>query len=84
MNASRPCKRTPLAAGPHVTIESCSCSMVHLSLGALTVRFTPEAFRGLGSMVTAAIQAMSGSSLGGEGELALAIHDGSRRVRGEA
>lgn len=54
MHPSRPCQRTRLAAGPIATIEACSCSMIHLTLGATTVRFTREAFEGLADVVLAA------------------------------
>lgn len=54
MPPSRPCQRTRLAAGPVATIEACSCSMIHLNLGATTVRFTREAFEGLVDVVLAA------------------------------
>jgi hypothetical protein len=54
MLPSRPCQRTRLAAGPIATIESCSCSMIHLTVGATTIRFTRDAFEGLADVVLAA------------------------------
>jgi hypothetical protein len=54
MPPSRPCHRTRLAANSIATVEACSCSMIHLNLGATTVRFTREAFEGLADVVLAA------------------------------
>ena len=82
MSTTRPCQRTRLATGPNVTIEACSCSMVHLNLGATTVRFTPEAFEGLASMVLTAVSEMTRSPHGDE--RAVTVRDVGRRVRGEA
>jgi hypothetical protein len=84
MNPTRPCQRTRLASGPNVTIEACSCSMIHLNLGATTVRFTPEAFAGLASMVVAAVGEMATRSPLDEGERAVSLPAMGRRVRGEA
>jgi hypothetical protein len=50
----RPCHRTRLATNSIATVEACSCSMIHLNLGATTVRFTREAFEGLTDVVLAA------------------------------
>ena len=82
MNTTRPCQRTRLASGPNITIEACSCTMIHLNLGATTLRFTPEAFEGLASLVVAAVDEMACSPLGND--RALAVRGGGRRVRGEA
>ncbi len=84
MNPSRPCQRTRLASGPNVTIEACSCSMIHLNLGATTVRFTPEAFEGLASMVLEAVDEMATRTPTGERERTLIVRGMGRRVRGEA
>lgn len=83
MSTTRPCQRTRLATGPNVTIEACSCSMIHLNLGATTVRFTPEAFEGLASMVLAAVGEMATRSPLGSDDQVTARGMG-RRVRGEA
>ncbi len=83
MTTTRPCQRTRLATGPNITIEACNCSMIHLNLGATTLRFTPEAFEGLASLVVAAVGEMATSSPLG-GDRALAVSGGGRRVRGEA
>ncbi len=82
MNTTRPCQRTRLATGPNITIEACSCTMIHLNLGATTLRFTPEAFEGLASLVVAAVDEMATCSPLA-GDQALAVR-GGRRVRGEA
>lgn len=50
-----PCQRTRLATSPAVTIDACSCAMIHLNVGATTVRFTPEAFEGLAALVLEAV-----------------------------
>ena len=84
MSTTRPCQRTRLATGPNVTIEACSCSMVHLNLGATTVRFTPEAFEGLASMVLAAVGEMATRSPLGSDDRAVTARGMGRRVRGEA
>lgn len=82
MSTTRPCQRTRLASGPNVTIEACSCSMIHLNLGPTTVRFTPEAFEGLASLVFTAVGEMAARSPIGDSDRAVAGL--GRRVRGEA
>ena len=51
----RPCQRTRLATSPMVTIDACSCAMIHLNVGATTVRFTPDAFEGLSTVILEAV-----------------------------
>ncbi|HEX4461437.1 MAG TPA: hypothetical protein VIA18_25830 [Polyangia bacterium] len=41
------CEREELAAGPHCKIERCHCGVLHLTLGAITVRSTPEVAQAL-------------------------------------
>lgn len=55
MHANRPCQRTRLATSPIITIDACSCAMIHLNVGATTVRFTPEAFEGLSALILEAV-----------------------------
>ena len=56
--------------------------MVHLNLGATTVRFTPEAFEGLASLVFTAVAEMAARSPLGDGDR---VGPGlGRRARGEA
>jgi len=81
--STRPCHRTRLATGPNVTIEACSCSMIHLNLGATTLRFTPEAFEGLASLVLSAVGELAHAPCA-DGERPLAARAMHRRVRGEA
>jgi len=83
MTTTRPCQRTRLATGPNVTIEACSCSLVHLNLGATTLRFTPEAFEGLASLFVAAVGELATCSPPGD-DRALTARAMGRRVRGEA
>ncbi|MCA9659976.1 MAG: hypothetical protein KC486_16650 [Myxococcales bacterium] len=46
-----PCTRTRLAAAKIGNVDACSCGMIHLNLGATTLRFTPTAFELLGAMI---------------------------------
>ena len=41
------CEREELANGPHCKIERCHCGVLHLTLGAVTVRSTPEVAQSL-------------------------------------
>jgi hypothetical protein len=41
------CEREELATGPHCKIERCHCGVLHLTLGAITVRSTPEVAQSL-------------------------------------
>ena len=41
------CEREELAAGPHCKIERCHCGVLHLTLGSITVRSTPEVAQSL-------------------------------------
>lgn len=45
-----------------VTIEACSCAMVHLNIGATTMRFTPEAFEGLSALMLDALAELARSA----------------------
>ncbi len=51
MDLQRPCHRTCLAVNSVVSIERCSCSTIHVNLGATSLRFTPDAFERLVSAV---------------------------------
>lgn len=84
MSTTRPCQRTRLATGANVTIEACSCSMIHLNLGATTLRFTPEAFEGLASLVLTAVGELATHSPRADAERALTARAMGRRLRGEA
>ena len=47
--------RTQLAANAIASIERCPCSTIHLTIGAITLRFTPDAFQSLASAICEAI-----------------------------
>jgi hypothetical protein len=51
MPLESPCTRTRLAAAKIGNVDACSCGMIHLNLGATTLRFTPTAFELLGAMI---------------------------------
>lgn len=38
-----PCDRTLLAAAPGARVEACTCGLIHLSVGAVTLRLAPDA-----------------------------------------
>ena len=82
MHPTRPCQRTRLATSAMVTIDACSCTMIHLNIGATTLRFTPEAFEGLSALLLEAVAELAARPLSGETD-GLPLHVG-RRVRGEA
>lgn len=46
-----PCTRNRLSTTGIGNVDACSCGMVHLNLGATTLRFTPSAFRTLAAMI---------------------------------
>lgn len=82
MHPTRPCQRTRLATSAMVTIDACSCTMIHLNVGATTLRFTPEAFEGLSALILEAVAELAARPPS-DHDGALPLHLG-RRVRGEA
>jgi hypothetical protein len=40
---TQPCERQLLAQGSFCMVETCSCGAMHITLGALTLRVSPEA-----------------------------------------
>lgn len=82
MNPTHPCQRTRLATSPVVTIDACSCAMIHLNVGATTVRFTPEAFEGLSTLILEAVAELAARPCPGDA-LNLSLRSGPR-PRGEA
>ncbi|WP_187362413.1 MULTISPECIES: hypothetical protein [Massilia] len=51
-NPSEPCQHVTIADSTIGHVSICpECSVLHLSLNHVSVRFTPEAFRALSSMV---------------------------------
>ena len=79
MSTTRPCSRTRLATSAMVTIEACSCAMVHLNIGATTMRFTPGAFAGLSALIGEAVAELARRGT----DEASALRRG-RPLRGEA
>lgn len=81
MHALKPCRRTRLAQCTFASIERCECSMLHLNIGAVTLRLEPGAFEALATMLHSALA----RHLAGEGseapELARAL---ASATRGEA
>lgn len=51
------CPRALLARGPLASVDVCRCGMLHLHLGALTIRLTPEALAELVTTLTTAVAA---------------------------
>ncbi len=49
------CKRITLAQNPISLIEQCSCGSIHLTIGAITLRVQPSAFRTLATSVAEAL-----------------------------
>ena len=44
---SQDCERTTLSESSVVLVEACTCGIIHLTLGAISLRFHPEAARSL-------------------------------------
>jgi hypothetical protein len=51
------CTRERLAHGPVASVEVCTCGTLHLRLGALTMRFSPEALASVRATLGAATEA---------------------------
>lgn len=49
------CHRTILAESPQARVEACSCGLVHVSVGALTLRMDPEACEGFTTVLARAM-----------------------------
>ena len=49
------CSRTLLAETTHCRIERCRCGVLHLTVGPLTLRTTPEVLRSLGHAASDAL-----------------------------
>jgi len=56
-NPAAPCRRLRLAQGSVAHVEECSCGVLQLHLGAVTLRFTPQAFDDLAGTVASALAA---------------------------
>ena len=46
-NDSHVCERRTLSQSSAAQIEACACGIIHITLGAVTLRFHPEAARSL-------------------------------------
>jgi hypothetical protein len=53
------CERRKLAVCGSVKIEMCDCGVVHLTIGCLTLRFDPSAYRELANTVSESIDNLS-------------------------
>ena len=52
---SKPCQHATLSTGALGSVEVCAqCAIVHVAVGAVTLRLTEESFRDLGRMVAQA------------------------------
>lgn len=52
-----PCNRILLAAAPGARVEACSCGLIHLSIGVLTLRLAPDACEQLTTVMARAVLA---------------------------
>ena len=53
------CTRETMARGPACTVELCGCGSLHVTVGALTLRFTPEAAGAFVPTLAEAIERLS-------------------------
>jgi hypothetical protein len=63
----RPCPRVRLSEGPIASVDACGCGVLHLQIGALTLRLAPEAIASLLATLgsaTAAYTARYGRPIG--------------------
>jgi hypothetical protein len=56
MNADTSCSRSTLAQGAHCKIELCDCGVLHLTIGPVTFRTTPDMTESFLSTLTEAVQ----------------------------
>lgn len=59
----RPCSRRVLAAGDYMLVEQCSCSAVHVTIGAVTLRLEGSALSSLAMTLQDAALAVVGERL---------------------
>jgi hypothetical protein len=57
--------RTRLAEGPVSTVDQCSCGVLHVSLGALTIRLQPDVVESIWLTLGQAIQQLSAQKSAG-------------------
>jgi hypothetical protein len=48
------CRREPLARSPICKVDACSCGLIHVTTGAVTLRFKAEAFEEFAATMTEA------------------------------
>lgn len=53
------CHRTLLAQSPQARIEACSCGIIHVNTGAITLRLAPEACEALTATLARAMLEMA-------------------------
>jgi hypothetical protein len=58
------CRRELLAECRAIQVESCACGMVHVTIGAVTMRFAPEAAAELSATLGEAMQRWAITHLG--------------------
>jgi len=54
-----PCTRTRLSATGVGNVDACSCGMIHVNVGATTLRFTPSSFHSLAALIGRAANAQA-------------------------
>lgn len=47
MSDSKPCRRTPLARGHNMQVDRCTCGLIHISAGPVTLRLERAAAESL-------------------------------------
>ena len=58
MVTSQSCARRVLSSGDCSSVEQCSCGMVHLNIGGVTLRVPPGAFPQIASTISDAARMM--------------------------
>ena len=59
------CRRQVLAVCRAIMVETCACGMLHVTIGAITLRFAPEAAAELSSTLGEAMQRWALAQRGG-------------------
>jgi hypothetical protein len=57
MKPTHPCTRNRLSTSGIGNVDACSCGMVHVNVGATTLRFTHSAFQTMAAMIRQAAAA---------------------------
>ncbi len=53
---TRECRRELLAEHQAIAVEGCACGMIHVTIGAVTMRFAPDAAADLSATLGEAMQ----------------------------